>query len=96
MPIAACSNVARSKWPGPPRGTAYSAVQPGTAEDGASFGDSCSLEVCSMQSHRGEEHVLGPAKYARRSGSNFASPTFLEQKEFRYDPVDSVQLVEVA
>src|SRR5436309_5759572 len=35
MPTAACSKVASNKWPGPPSGTAYSAVQPGTADDGA-------------------------------------------------------------
>ncbi len=83
IPIAACSKVARRRWPGPPRGTAYSAVQPGTAEDGASIGDSCSEEVCSIQSHRGEEHFPRPARYGRSSASNFASPTFSEQKEFR-------------
>src|SRR5947207_6380030 len=40
MPTAACSKVASRRCPGPPSGTAYSAVQPGTADVGARIGES--------------------------------------------------------
>jgi hypothetical protein len=39
--------VARRRCPGPPSGTAYSAVQPGTAEEGANVIES-SIEPESM------------------------------------------------
>src|SRR5438477_11640967 len=83
IPIAACSNVARSKCPGPPRGTAYSAVQPGTADEGARIVDSEADERGIMRSPVEDLTARHRSRSLLVQGSNLASLTRTEQNEFR-------------
>src|SRR2546423_1543008 len=97
MPMAACSKVASRRWPGPPSGTAYSAVHPGTAEDGARIVDSDADERGPMRISGLNWTATSPIAQSSASQTcNVASPTDMEQKEFGRARQSSSQLVKLS
>ncbi len=82
MPIAACSKVHSRRCPGPPRGTAYSAVHPGTADDGASriseSGDSNGLMRSNFASGPLQEQKEVRPRGGYSSSSSFLSGGILQ------------------